>query len=50
MKGGDKMRRLKKFLLVIFSALFLLSLSSATFAGPPIDDGDPHPPIMPDNS
>lgn len=42
------MRLLKKFLLGLFSALFLLSISSAVNAGPfGDDDPDPAPNIYP---
>gem|GEM_PF-5240858 len=38
----------KKFLLVLLSTLFLLSLSSTLFADPNDgEDPDPPPPIMP---
>ena len=47
-KKGGMMRFFKKFLLVLFSIFFLLSLGSTVFADP--DGGDdpiPPPPIMP---
>ncbi len=44
------MRLLKKILLGIFSALFLLSLSSAAFADPFGEEDPVNPPtILPDN-
>ena len=44
------MNFLKKFLVGLLSAIFLLSISSAAFADPIVgDDDDPMPPpIMPD--
>jgi len=44
---------MKRFLSILFSVLFLVSLSAALFADPPSagdDDPTPPPPIMPGES
>jgi len=44
---------MKRFLSILFSVLFLISLSAGLFADPPLDGGDdptPPPPIMPGDS